>query len=210
MSFVPKEIFTLIDPENVSLFLTCKSFYQFVDIFYRKSKFDCSTKPISLISDSAINQNIYILVNAPDVPDGVFQNIRHIDFGDSFNKNVDVLNNLPNVESIIFGKSFNQQVENLPKTLTAITFGKSFNQSVNCLPQKLTSLTFGQEFDQPVNCLPQTLISLTFGFNFDQPVDNLPKRLKWLTFAFSFWQRVDNLPSGFWFTINFDSYNFWL
>jgi hypothetical protein len=102
MSFVPKEIFSLIDPNNVSLFLTCQNFYQFVDMVYRKIKFDCSTNPIVLTSDAAINQivipeyfkNIYTLINVTVVP-YKFQNIKHIFFDDFFNKNVDGLNYLP-------------------------------------------------------------------------------------------------------------------
>jgi hypothetical protein len=241
MLFVPKEIFSLIEPDNVSLFLTCKFFYEFVDIFYRHFKFDFSRNPIVLTSDGSSNQkgvtnasnavipnyynNIYILIN---VPDGIFQNIRHISFDKPFDKNMDALHYLPKLESITFdhnfthpvnnlpprglwpgktltsitfGQSFNQRVDNLPKTLKSLTFGLCFNQRVDNLPERLTSLTFGHMFYQPADNLPKTLTSLIFGYWFDQPVDdlpcgffNLPKTLTSLTFGCYFNQRVDNLP----------------
>jgi hypothetical protein len=79
-------------------------------------------------------KNIYNLINATDIPAGVFQNIKHISFNNSFNKNVDALNFLPNIESIVFGYKFNQRVDNLPETLTSLTFNNNFNRSVNKLP----------------------------------------------------------------------------
>jgi hypothetical protein len=178
MSQVPKEIFSLIDAKNVSVFLTCKDFYQFIDIFYRKFEFYFYKSPIALTSAGAIPQpsggpindiagtksstslipeyckNIYILVRAPQVPDGAFENIRHISFCQYFNENVDDLAHLPNVESIVFGSKFNQQVDNLPKTLKSLTFSYDFNQRVDNLPERLTSIIFGCGFNQRVDKLP--------------------------------------------------------
>ena len=58
---------------------------------------------------------------------------------------------------------FNQQVDNLPNTLTHLTFGTNFNQQVDNLPNTLTHLTFGGYFDQQVDNLPNSLTHLTFG-----------------------------------------------
>jgi hypothetical protein len=55
MLFVPKEIFSLINSKTVSLFLTCKNFYESVDVFYREFKFDVSINPIVLTSGVLIN-----------------------------------------------------------------------------------------------------------------------------------------------------------
>jgi hypothetical protein len=43
--FIPREIFQLIEPQTISLFLTCRSFYNFVDIFYRKYNVDVVANP---------------------------------------------------------------------------------------------------------------------------------------------------------------------
>jgi hypothetical protein len=59
--------------------------------------------------------------------------------------------------------SFNQPVDNLPKTITHLTFGSKFNQLVNNLPKSLKYLTFGYDFNQPVDKLPENLTHLTFG-----------------------------------------------
>jgi hypothetical protein len=186
MFFVPKEIFLLIDPNNVSLFLTCKIFNESIDIFYKKVNLDVAANPLIITSDVVRNyivrkthlasripeyyNNIYNLINVKDIPDVRLQNIRHISFSPTFDENIDSINSLPHVTSIIFGDNFDQLVDNLPCGF--------FN-----LPKTLTSLTFGQSFNQPVNNLPETLTSLTFGSWFIQPVDNLPKKVTSLTFG---------------------------
>jgi hypothetical protein len=161
MLSLPKDIFFLIDPENISIFLTCKNLYQFVNVFYRKFRIDCFKNRSVLKLDSSSTrkfpkycENIFILLNAPIVPDSKFRNIRHISFRHSFNRSVDALNYLPNVESIVFGELFDQPVNTLSKRLKSLTFGESFNHSVDNLPETLTSLTFGECFNQPVDNLP--------------------------------------------------------
>jgi hypothetical protein len=49
--FVPREIFRLINPQTISVFLTCSSFYNFVDIFYRKYNVDVETKPFIILTN---------------------------------------------------------------------------------------------------------------------------------------------------------------
>jgi hypothetical protein len=183
--FVPREIFQLIEPKSISLFLTCSSFLTFVDVFYRKYNVDVETntskflnnflkntiikiKPKNQSSHLVNYDNVYNLINSPVIPCERFKNLSQISFSDSFNKSVD----------------------NLPERLISLTFGNSFNKSVDNLPKTLTSLTFGYHFNQSVDNLPETLISLNFGNSFNQS--------------------VDNLPIGFWFTKNIDIINFWL
>ena len=118
--------------------------------------------------------------------------------GSKFNQEV---NNLPNsLTHLTFGNDFNQEVNNLPNSLTHLTFDSHFNQEVNNLPNSLTHLTFGYDFNQEVNNLPNTLIHLifgwSFGWSFNREVNNLPKHLIQLTFGDNFNQEVNNLPNS--------------
>ena len=93
--------------------------------------------------------------------------------------------------SIFKGSKFNQEVNNLPNSLTHLTFGQNFNQEVNVLPNSITHLTFGICFNQKVNNLPNSLTHLTFGWKFNQEVNDLPKSLTHLTFNYDFNQKID-------------------
>ena len=111
-----------------------------------------------------------------------------------FNQQVD---NLPkSIVKLTFGEFFNQRVDNLPNSIVELTFGYYFNQQVDMLPESIINLTFDKEFDQPVDNLPNSIISLTFGDYFNQPVANLPNSLTSLTFGTSFNQLVNSLPIG--------------
>ena len=78
-----------------------------------------------------------------------------------------------------YHNKFNQIVNNLciVKSICYIQFGRKFNQNVDNLPESLTHLEFGHEFNQNVNNLPQSLTYLKFGSDFNQSVDNLPQSL---------------------------------
>ncbi len=74
-----------------------------------------------------------------------FTKIKKITFGQFFNKPVYSLPD--NVTHINFGESFNQSIDvsNLPKNLTNLNFlgyFNSFNQNVDNLPNSITHLTF--------------------------------------------------------------------
>ncbi|KAF2069319.1 hypothetical protein CYY_009365, partial [Polysphondylium violaceum] len=69
-----------------------------------------------------------------------------------------------NVNTIIFGHSFNQPIPHLPSSITEINFGDGFNQD-------LSTISF-----------PPNLKYLSFGYSFDKPLDNLPTGLKFLNF----------------------------
>jgi hypothetical protein len=59
-------------------------------------------------------KSVYKLENAYEIPDVKFVNLTQISFEKNFNCSVDALNNLFNIESIMFGTDFNQRVDNLP------------------------------------------------------------------------------------------------
>ncbi|KAM9977753.1 hypothetical protein ACTFIR_011625 [Dictyostelium discoideum] len=113
------------------------------------------------------------------LPAGVLpQSLKRLEFGRDFNKPINV-GVLPDkqLESIIFGFSFNQQIKTqvLPNTLKEIKFGFSFNQIIleNSFPQQLLSLEFGGSFSKPINSLlPTSLESLKLGYNWDFSISN--------------------------------------
>ena len=69
---------------------------------------------------------------------------------------------------------FNQDVSQLPNSLTHLIFGDDLNQNVSHLPNSLTHLTFSYNFNQDVSQLPKCLIYLTFdkyGLIFEQSLN---------------------------------------
>ena len=110
------------------------------------------------------------------------------------------------LQSLTFGKEFNQSLEGiqLPSSLQSLTFGFAFHQSMEGiqLPSSLQSLTFGEEFNQSLEGiqLPSSLQSLTFGYQFNQSLEGiqLPSSLQSLTFGYKFNQSMQGiqLPSS--------------
>ncbi len=64
-----------------------------------------------------------------------------------------------------------------PKKLNHLIFGKKFNQSVDNLPNTITTLAFGEDFNKLVNNLPNNITFLSLCYRFNQPVDNLPNSI---------------------------------
>ncbi|KAF2077767.1 hypothetical protein CYY_000954, partial [Polysphondylium violaceum] len=69
-----------------------------------------------------------------------------------------------NVNTIIFGHSFNQPIPHLPSSITEIKFGYHFNQDLSTIsfPPNLKYLSFGDSFDKPLDSLPAGLKFLQF------------------------------------------------
>ncbi len=92
--------------------------------------------------------------------------IIHFDY--EFNQPIDMLENF-DITELMFGggdhyrmypiSHFNQQVDNLPSTLTKLYFNSdsSFNHPINFLPTGLTFLSLGSDFNQPIDYLPAKL-----------------------------------------------------
>ena len=60
---------------------------------------------------------------------------------------------------------FNQDISNLPNSITHLIFFGKFNQDVSQLPNSLTYLRFGVYFNQDVSQLPKSLTHLGFDSN---------------------------------------------
>ena len=87
------------------------------------------------------------------------------------------------IQKIEFGWHFNQDVSNLPNSLTHLTFGYDFNQDVSNLPNSLTHLYFSNNFNQDISKLPNSLTHLRFWWAFNQDVSQLPKSITYLNFS---------------------------
>ena len=67
-----------------------------------------------------------------------------------------------NVHTIVCNNIKEDLVNNLPTSLTSLSFSysSSFNQPIDQLPKTLTSLILGWKFNQPIDQLPKTLTIL--------------------------------------------------
>ena len=81
---------------------------------------------------------------------------------------------------IIFYKTFDEPVDNLPAHITHIEFGDDFNHPVNNLPPSVTYIEFGICFNQSIDTLPINLEYLSLGALFNHSIENLPPNLKTL------------------------------
>ena len=88
---------------------------------------------------------------------------------------------------------FDEQLPDLPHSLTHLKFGYKFNQPLPELPHGLTHLTLSYNFNQPLPDLPR-LTHLKFGYNFNLRLPNLPS-LTQLTLGEIFNQQLPDLPS---------------
>ena len=121
--------------------------------------------------------------------------IQKIRFGRVFNQNVSQLPN--SLTHLIFGWKFNQDMRNaLPNSIIHLTFGYCFNKDVSNLPNSITYLTFGRSFNQDVSNLPNSITHLIFDWKFNQDTRNLPNSLTYLKFGYCFNQNISKLPKS--------------
>ena len=125
--------------------------------------------------------------------DSIPKEVRDIIFCDTFNQSVDTL--ISTISFIKFGYSFDRSVDMLPKLLN-LEFGHCFNQSVNMLPSVIDKLYFGHYFNQSVDFLPESVKYLKFGNNFNKSVNMLPKNILTLGIGSKFEQPIDMLPTS--------------
>lgn len=106
-------------------------------------------------------------------------------------------------DSITFSDSFNEPLTketlDLIKKCKKVIFGKYFNQTVNDLPEGIDHLKLGYHFNKKLDGLPSTLKELMLDMNFNYPLDFLPVGLTHLTigcnYATKYEHSLDNLPN---------------
>jgi len=121
-------------------------------------------------------------------------------FFDNFNEplNDDIMKYLQVSKSIVFGRKFNQLVDNLSSGIKSIEFGEKFNQPIDNLPDTIEEILFGDRFNQSIDFLPKNLKKLLFSqcSIFNQPMNNLPQSLKIISLSHNYNQNIDNLPDS--------------
>ena len=90
---------------------------------------------------------------------------------------------------------FNQDVSNLPSSITHLVFGHYFNQDISNLPPSLTHLTLGYCFDK--QCSIQSNVKyLNLNCNNQYIIDSLPDSIVKLELDYHFNLQMDNLPTS--------------
>jgi hypothetical protein len=123
--------------------------------------------------------------------------LQSLEFGYRFNHALNE-NVLPTrLKTLIFGMKYNKEIKQgvLPIGLKTLKFGDSYNQPIEgVLPTGLENLEFGNDFNKEIkpNDLPKNLTKLVFGSRFNQlmDIDFLPKKLKYLRFGATFNQPI--------------------
>ena len=98
----------------------------------------------------------------------VFDELEQLHFGTKYNQSVYPLNKCSKLKHLIFGDNFNQITNHLPANLQSIIYGFSFNQPINNLP-KIKALKLGFNFQQSLDFLPPSLIHLELLFHYPFP-----------------------------------------
>src|SRR5690606_19243273 len=138
--------------------------------------------------NEAINANLIChhqwyerFININDTGDvELHSNIKALIAGAGFNKRVYVPSS---VVQLVFGRFFNQSIDNLPSSIKYLIFGEAFNYPIDRLPSSITHLTFGANFNQSIRGLPSSITHLGLGWFFNQPIyDCLPNSIIHLTF----------------------------
>ncbi len=90
---------------------------------------------------------------------------------------------------------FNQDVSNLPSSITHLVFGHYFNQDISNLPSSITHLVFGHYFNQDISNLPHSLTHLTLGYCYDKQC-SIPSNIKYLNLNCNNQYIIDSLPNS--------------
>ena len=137
-----------------------------------------------------ISKNGYVLINCNDI---------------DFANDTIIMEIMKKQKKVVFGDKFYKPVNNLPNGITHLQFGRSFNQSLDNLPRTLKELIIAPQeiswckFNQPLDNLPIGLECLVLKLieNYNYNLDNLPYSLKELHLIVKrFNQPLNNLPDG--------------
>ncbi|EAL61098.1 hypothetical protein DDB_G0292590 [Dictyostelium discoideum AX4] len=157
---------------------------------------DFNNLPINLkhlIFGDKFNKELLSNNNDNDTNEKLPNLIEFIKFGESFDQEFNILN-LKKLKIIIFGSRFNSSIFGLKmcESLETVEFGSSFNQIIdNQLPNSLKNLKFGLKFDKvllPMLSLPKNLETLEFGLLYNQKFqpNTFPLSLTSLKFGFNY------------------------
>jgi hypothetical protein len=122
-----------------------------------------------------------ILVKHVDIKISEFRNLNKLIFDDFFNQEL-VFDFPSQLKHIVFGKRFNQKIDELPDSIEKIEFDHRslFNQKISKYPSHLKEIILSRMFNQPLENLPDSLeiINMKHCDYFFQNIDALPKNIK--------------------------------
>ena len=104
-------------------------------------------------------------------------------FNDDFNNPIETCINILSLKkTIVFGKSFNQNLENIPSNVERIYLGKYFQKSLTNIPSHVKSICFANDsiFYNYLDYLHDDVEELILGDNYDTVITKLPSNLKTL------------------------------
>lgn len=127
--------------------------------------------------------------------------MKHLEFGDWFNRPVEGVSWPPGLEHMSFGPRFNQPVARVtwPPGLKELIFGNNFDQPVSGvdLPAGLERLDFGGRFNHNIGAVnwPKGLRELRFGHGFNRPIAEViwPPGIRKMEFHGEFQQRIEEI-----------------
>lgn len=102
----------------------------------------------------------------------IFDELEQLHFGKKYNQSVYPLNKCKTLKHLVFGDDFNQVTDYLPPNLQSIIYGFSFNQEINNLPQ-IKALKLGFNFVKNLDFLPASLIHLELLFHYPYPLGHM-------------------------------------
>lgn len=102
----------------------------------------------------------------------IFDELEQLHFGKKYNQSVYPLNKCKTLKHLVFGDDFNIPTDFLPPNLQSIIYGFSFNQEINNLPQ-IKALKLGFNFCQNLDSLPASLIHLELLFHYPYPIGHM-------------------------------------
>ena len=122
-------------------------------------------------------------------------------FSEEYNHPIDhLIPNLPNLEVMILGIRFDQQIKDFPPKLKRLEFVSPFDHPIKSLPPTLIKLALGWKFNQSIEFLKDLhqLVDLDLDGFFNQPISNgsisyLPPSLISLSFSANFNQPIEAL-----------------
>jgi hypothetical protein len=192
---VPAEIFELIGNVNYNLYITCKSFYQHISIYYMEKVANynkltgCIFGNFEKVRKEIIYnpEHIYHLKNVYNNNLLEFNNLTFLEFLQGFNEPLDHLIELP-IKKIIFGS----KIINKPKiinrrprrqilytyplpilsNLKYLEINYNYTDLIPLFPC-LTELILDDNYNLPLPCF-KTLCFLKLGEEYNQPLPNYP------------------------------------
>lgn len=131
-------------------------------------------------------------------------------FNDDFNEPLDKCINLLGLKKIIvFGKSFNQDLESIPMNVQQIYLGKYFQKSLTNIPSNVKSICFANDslFYNYLDYLHDDVEELILGDDYNVSINKLPLGLKILILGTGYNFKINAFPNLMYLDIG-ESYSY--